>query len=139
MGTLVINKGGRPSPRFLRVVRPKTEPGLLPVRKEHAEMAAADETALRWAKADYVCEQVARQRLVYAGIKARRRGREEGGVVVLDNNEEDAPGTSNPPRVGDPCQECSRDGGGSGGMLGDDDHDDGVGGDYTQFYRLLGM
>ena len=56
MGTLVIHKVGSPSPRFLRVVRPKTEPGLLPIRKGHAEMVAADETALRWAKADYVCE-----------------------------------------------------------------------------------
>ena len=137
MGTLVINKVGSPSPRFLRVVRPKTEPGLLPVRKEHAEMAAANETTLRWAKADYVCQQVARQRLVYARIKARRRGGEEGGVVVLDNNEEDAPGTSNPPRVGDPGQGCSRDDGGSGGTQGDDD--DGGGGDYTQFWRLLIM
>ncbi|XP_044361788.1 caskin-1 [Triticum aestivum] len=38
---LVINEGGRPSPRgSLRLVRPKPEPGLLPVKRKHVEMAA---------------------------------------------------------------------------------------------------
>ena len=134
---LVINEGDRPSPRSLRLVRPKTEPGLLLVKKEHAEMAADDETALKWAKADYVREQVLRQRWAYAELQARRPGREEGGVIVLDSDEEDEAGPSSaPPRVGDPGQGCSRDGGGTGQARDDDDDD---GGDYTRFYRLLGM
>ena len=131
-GALVINEGGRPSPSSYRLVRPKTEPGLLPMKKEHDAMADADETALKWAKADYVREQVERQRRAYEEIKARRRRRDEGGVVVLDIDDEDAPGPSKPPRVGDPGQGCSRDGGGAGGTQGGDD-------DYTRFYRLVGM
>ena len=67
-GALVINEGARPSPHSLRLVRPETEQGLLPVKPEHAEMAAADETALKWAKADYVREQVLRQRRAYAEL-----------------------------------------------------------------------
>ena len=114
-GAIVIDEGGRPSPRSLRLVRPKTEPGLLPIKKEHTEMAADDETALKCAKADYVREQAERQRRAYEEIKARRRGRDEGNIVVLDSDDEDAPGPSNPPRVGDPGQGCSRDDGGSGG------------------------
>ena len=55
-GALVINEGGRPSPRSYRLVRPKTELGLLPMKKKHEDMTAADETALKWAKADYVRE-----------------------------------------------------------------------------------
>ena len=77
-----MNEGGRPSPRSFRLVRPKTEPGLLPVKKEHEDMAAADETALKWAKADYVREQVERQHRAYEEIKARRRGRDKGGIIV---------------------------------------------------------
>jgi len=96
-------------------------------------MAAADETALKWAKADYVREQVERQRWAYEEIKARRRGSDEGGIVVLDSDEKDAPEPSNPPCIGDPGQWCNRDGGSAGGTQGgDDDY-------YTQFYRLLGM
>ena len=126
-GALVINEGGRPSPHSLRLVQPKTEPGLLPVKKEHEEMAADDETILKWAKADYVREQVERQRRAYEEIKARRRGREEGGIVVLDSGEEDKAGPSNPPPcVGDPGQGCSRDGGGSDGA-----RDDGKEASYT--------
>ena len=52
-------------------------------------------------------------------------------MVILDSDEdEDAPGPSNPPRQ--PKEGCSRDGGRGGG-------DDDGGGDYTRFYRLLGM
>ena len=71
------------------------------MKKEHEDMAAADETALKWAKADYVREQMECQRRAFEEIVAQRRGREEGGVVVLDSDDEDAPGPSNPPRVGD--------------------------------------
>ena len=52
------------------------------MKKEHEDMAAADETALKWAKADYVREQVERQHRAYEEIKARRRGRDKGGIIV---------------------------------------------------------
>ena len=74
------------------------------------------------------------QRRALEEIAARKRGREdEHVIVVLDNDDDDdAPGPSNPPRQ--PGEGCSRDGGGVGG-----DGDDDYGGDYTRFYRLLGM
>ena len=63
-GALVINKAAPPrsSPRgSYRLVRPKPEPGLLPVKPEHIEMAAPDdESALKWAREDYDHEQVLR-------------------------------------------------------------------------------
>ena len=143
----VLSEGARPFPpgpapgrRSLRLVRPKPEPGLLPVKPEHVEMAAPDdESALKWAKEDYVRKQVRRQRRAYAELQARRRGREEDGVIVLDSNEEDEAGPSSaPPRLGNPSEGCSRDGAGQSQPRNDDD-DDGDGGDYTRFYRLLGM
>ncbi|KAM3364521.1 hypothetical protein ACQJBY_014706 [Aegilops geniculata] len=94
--------------------------------------APDDESAVKWAKEGYVREQVRRQRRAYAELQARRRGHEEGGVIVLDSDEEDEAGPSSaPPRVGDHGQGCSRDGG--------EARDDDDGGDYTRFYRLLGM
>ncbi|XBI23728.1 hypothetical protein VPH35_048906 [Triticum aestivum] len=101
-GALVINEGGRPFPRSLRLVRPKPEPGLLPVKPEHADMVAPDdESALKWAKEDYIREQVRRQHQAYAELQARRRGCEEGGVIVLDSDEEECwllNSRSKPPR-----------------------------------------
>ena len=63
-----------------------------------------------------------RQRLALEKIAARRHGHEEGGIVILDDSDDDAPGPSNPPRIGDTGQGCNKDGG-----------------DYNNFYRLLGM
>ncbi|KAE8815333.1 Homeobox protein KNOX3 [Hordeum vulgare] len=54
-GDIVINEGGSSS----RHVKPKTELALLPV---YLDMAAADETALKWAWDDYVRAQTERQR-----------------------------------------------------------------------------
>ncbi|SPT18010.1 unnamed protein product [Triticum aestivum] len=104
-------------------------------------MAALDgESAVKWAKEDYVREQVRRQRRASAELQARRRGRGEGGVIVLDSDEEDEGGPSSaPPRVGDHGQGCSRDGGGTCEARDDDDDDDGDGDDYTRFYKLLCM
>jgi hypothetical protein len=126
-------RGGR-----LRLVRPKPEPE--PVKPEHLAMAAADETAMRWAREDYVREQVARQRRALEELKARQRRpvREVDGVLVLDSDDEEEAG---PSRVGDPGQGCSRDGGGwqddeDEDAFDDDDDDDG---DYTTFYKRLGM
>ncbi|KAE8772411.1 hypothetical protein D1007_55622 [Hordeum vulgare] len=46
-----------------RIVRPKTESGLLAVNKEHLAMATDDdEAALKWARDDYVREKMKRQR-----------------------------------------------------------------------------
>ena len=102
--------------------------------EEIARRAFFDEDALRWARDDYLRDEMVRQRRALEEIAARKRGREdEHGVVVLDSDDDDAPGPSNPPRQ--PGEGCSRDGGGVGG--GDDDDDDG--GDYTRFYSLLGM
>ena len=91
---------------------------------------------MRWARDDYLRTEMTRQTRALEEIAARKRGREdEHGVVVLDSdNDDDAPGPSNPPRQ--PGEGCSRDGEGVGGDGGDDDDDDG---DYTQFYSLLGM
>lgn len=54
---------------------------------------------------------MARQRRALEEIAARHLRREEGGVVILDDSNEEAPCPSNPPRIGDPGQGCSRDGG----------------------------
>ena len=123
--------------RFV-LVEPKPEPGLPAEYEQVARRGFSDEDALRWARDDYLRDEMVRQRRALEEIAARKRGREdEHGVVVLDSDDDDdddAPGPSNPPRQ--PGEGCSRDGGGVGG--GDDDDDDG-GGDYTRFYRLLGM
>ena len=103
-------------------------------------MAADDETALKWAREDYVCEEMARQGRALEEIAARCCGREEGGGVILDSDEEDEAGPSSaPPRVGEPGQGCSRDGGGTQHDGDDDGDDDEDIGDYTRFYRILGM
>ena len=57
-GTLVINKGGVHYPPSSRLVKPKTEPALLPVKKEHEAMAADEETGLNWARDDYIREEM---------------------------------------------------------------------------------
>ncbi|KAI4975343.1 hypothetical protein ZWY2020_048950 [Hordeum vulgare] len=95
---------------------------------------AADETALEWARDNYVREEMESQRRALEEIAARCRVREEGGVVILDDNDEDTLGPSNPVRHSDPGQGCSKDGGGAQDDDGDDDDDD-----YTNFYKLLGM
>ena len=91
-------------------------------------MAANDATALKLAREDYIREEMARQRCVLEKIYARRHGHEVGGVILLDDTNEEASGPSNPPRIGYASRGCSRDG-------NDDDDND----DYTKFYRLLDM
>ena len=129
-----ISDSNPPSGRFV-LVEPKPEPSLPSEYKEIARRGFSDEDALRWARDDYLRDEMVRQRRALKEIAARKRGREEEhDVVVLDSDDdEDAPGPSNPPRQ--PGEGCSRDGGGVGG--GGDDDDDG--GDYTRFYSLLGM
>ncbi|XP_044326157.1 uncharacterized protein [Triticum aestivum] len=126
-----------PSPTSGRLVlvRPKAEPGL-PVEYEAiARRGFSDEEALKWARDDYLRDEMVRQCRDLEEVAARRSGREdEHGVVILDSDDdEDAPGSSNPPRQSG--EGCNRDGGRGGGDNDDDDGD----GDYTQFYRRLGM
>ena len=120
-----------PTGRFV-LVEPKPEPGLPAEYEEIARRGFSDEDAMRWARDDYLRDEMVRQRRALEEIATRKRGREdEHDVVILDGDEdEDAPGPSNPPRQ--PGEGCSRD----GGRGGDDDDD---GGDYTQFYRRLSM
>ncbi|XBH65159.1 hypothetical protein VPH35_118800 [Triticum aestivum] len=149
-GALVINEPSpatAPTRRSLCLVRPKPELDMLPVKPEHAGMVAPDdESALKWAREDYVREQVRRQRRAYLETQARsraearrraeerRRAAEEGGVIITDSDDEGEAGPSS--AVGDPGEGCSRD---AAGEARDDDDDGGGGGDYTRFYRLLGM
>ncbi|KAE8778191.1 Cysteine-rich receptor-like protein kinase 10 [Hordeum vulgare] len=91
------------------LVKPKTEPLLLPVKQEHLAMAENDETILKWAWYDYVREETERQRRSLEEIAAHRCGREEGGIIILDDIDEEAPGPSNPVRHGDLGQWCSKD------------------------------
>ena len=87
-------------------------------------MTADDETALKWVQDDYVREE----------MESERRALEEGGVDILDDSDEEAPRPSNPIGHDDPVHGCTKDGGG----VQDDDGDD-DGGNYTNFYKLLGM
>ncbi|XBH63236.1 hypothetical protein VPH35_117264 [Triticum aestivum] len=140
---LVINEPSpatAPTRRSLRLVRPKPEPDMLPVKPEHAGMVAPDDecntphSALKWAREDYVREQVRRQRRAYLETQARsraeerRRVAEERGVIIVDSDDEGEAGPSS--AFGDPGEGCSRDA--AGEARSDDD-------DYTRFYRLLGM
>ncbi|KAE8766327.1 hypothetical protein D1007_62460 [Hordeum vulgare] len=58
-------------------------------------------------------------------IAVRRPSREEGGVIVLDDNDMEMPAQTAPVYAG---QGCSKDD-------GDDDDDNGH--DYTAFYQLV--
>ncbi|XP_037416881.1 uncharacterized protein LOC119279933 [Triticum dicoccoides] len=83
------------SPPPPRPRTPAPEPGLLLVKSEHADMVAPDdESALKWAKEDYIREQVRRQRQAYEELQARRLGHEEGGAIILDSDEEEEAGPS---------------------------------------------
>ncbi|KAE8782406.1 Homeobox protein KNOX3 [Hordeum vulgare] len=98
--------------------------------KEDLAMAIDDGTALKWVRDDYTQEEMESQYRALEEIAARRRDREEGGVIILDDSDKEASGTSCPVRHGDPGHGCSKDGGG-----GQDDDD----GDYTNFYKLFRM
>ncbi|KAE8771922.1 hypothetical protein D1007_56129 [Hordeum vulgare] len=112
---IVINE---PDASSSCLVRAKTEPGLVPVKQEHPAMAAAaDEAALKWARDDYV--------RVLEEISACRRDHEEGGVVILDESDEEA---RTPVCLDDPGQGSSKDGALAGGNN-----------DYIAFYKLIGM
>ncbi|KAE8785833.1 Cysteine-rich receptor-like protein kinase 10 [Hordeum vulgare] len=132
---IVINELGASSSRL---VRPKTELRLLPVKQEHLAMAVDDEAALKWARDDYVQEEMEHERRALEEIATRRHGREEGGGVILDESDEEA---SAPVRLGNRGQGRIKDDAPVGGNFdtpaggNSDDGDD----DYTTFYKLLVM
>ena len=103
------------------------------IKQEHVEMATGLETGLKWARDNYVREEMERQRRAFEEIAARRRGRDEAGVIVLKDSDDDAP----PPptklvRQGAPGQVCSKDG--DGVKKEEDD-----GGDNSAFGVLYGL
>ena len=143
---IVINEGGRrasssaPPPRF---VKPKTEPGLAPVKKEPAAPVTTelddDDAALEWARRDSIAMEKerlekAKERQCAALLRfaERRRGRDEGGVVVICDSDDDDDDAPPPVRHGDAGQGSSR-----GARVKEekaDDDDGGDGGDFSQFF-----
>ena len=103
---IVINEGGQCAsssapPRF---VKPKTEPGLAPVKAEFDD----DDAALEWARQDSIAMEKARrekvkerQRAALRRFEERRRGRDEDGVVVLRDSDDDDDDAPPPVRHGD--------------------------------------
>ncbi|KAE8802996.1 Cysteine-rich receptor-like protein kinase 10 [Hordeum vulgare] len=65
-------------------------------------MAVNDETALKWARGDYVQEEMERKRRAIEEIVVRCHRREEGSVIILDDIDEEVPRPSNSVRHGDP-------------------------------------
>ena len=64
---------------------------------------------------------------------ARRRGRDEGGVIVLEDSDDNAPSPANPVRLGDPGQ-------GSNNVKKEKDDDDGGDdGDIAAFSDFFGL
>ncbi|KAE8791611.1 SEC12-like protein 2 [Hordeum vulgare] len=90
IAVLVINEGGVPSPpaSSSRLVKPKTESTLLPVMKEQEAMAVDEDTGLKWARDDYIRQEIERERRAHEKIAARHRGHEEGGGVILEDSDE---------------------------------------------------
>ena len=143
---IVINEGGRrayssaPPPRF---VKPKTEPGLAPVKKEPAAPVTTelddDDAALEWARRDSIAMEKerlekAKERQCAALLRfaERRRGRDEGGVIVICDSDDDDDDAPPPVRHGDAGQGSSR-----GARVKEekaDDDDGGDGGDFSQFF-----
>ena len=97
---IVMNEGGRrasssaPPPRF---VKPKTEPGLAPVKTEHGEVELDDDAALEWARRDSLKMARERQCASLRRFAERRRGRDEGGVVIIDVSDDDDDAPPPPP------------------------------------------
>ena len=83
-----------PAPRF---VKPKTEPGLAPVKTEHGEVELDDDAALEWARQDSLKMARERQCAALRRFAQRRRGRDEGGVVIIDDSDDDDDAPPPPP------------------------------------------
>ena len=105
------------------------------VKQEHEAMAAELDDALAWSKQDYVQGEMERQHRALQEIADRRRGREVGGIVVLDDSDEEVVAPSMLFRPGDPGQGSSSSAAPKDPPTNDDDDS----GDYTVFYSLFGM
>ncbi|KAE8768752.1 putative WRKY transcription factor 35 [Hordeum vulgare] len=142
VGNLVINEGRcQPLPPYdhLQLVRLKKEkePATSPmvVKQEHVEMAADLDTDLKCSRNDYFREEMERHRRALEEIAVRCRGREEGGVIVLDDGDLETLTQTTLVCNDDPGQGCSKDDAHDGDGGADDDDDD----DYNAFYQLLGL
>ncbi|KAE8811056.1 hypothetical protein D1007_12208 [Hordeum vulgare] len=93
------------------------------VKKEHEATTADLDAGLKWSHDDYVREEMERQ------IRALHRGRGEGDVIGLSDSDEVTTQTL-PVHSDYPGQGCSKD---------EDDPLSNGNGDYTTFYKLLGM
>ena len=130
----IINKGGRASSApTSRLIKPKTEPGLAAVKSEPANAALDDKAALKWPWEDWARLEMERQRRTLEEIAARRRGRDEGGVIVLEESDDKAPLPTKPVSQDDPRQGSSRDG---RMKKENEDSDDG---DYAAFSKFFDL
>ena len=86
----------------------KTEPGLPAVKTEHGDVELDDDAALEWARKDSLKMERECQCAALRRFEQRCRGRDEGGIAILDDNDDALP----PPLVrhGDAGQGCTRDG-----------------------------
>ncbi|KAE8790619.1 hypothetical protein D1007_35038 [Hordeum vulgare] len=137
-GNLVINGDRVPSPPrdHICLVKPRKDPTVV-VKKENEDMAADLESGLAWSCADYVKKEMKRRLPGLEEMAERRRGCNEGDVIVLSHNDEEVVASSKPIRNGDPRQGCNKDAP-KDGPLSNCDDDDG-GDEYTVFYNLLAM
>ncbi|KAE8811993.1 putative WRKY transcription factor 35 [Hordeum vulgare] len=71
-------------------------------------MAADLDTGLKWSCDDYGWEEMERQRRALEEIAPRRRGREEGDVIVLDDSDEETLAWTAAVRSSNPRQGCSK-------------------------------
>ncbi|KAE8813797.1 putative WRKY transcription factor 35 [Hordeum vulgare] len=124
---LIINEGRRhPSPPrgHLLLVKPKKELAATVVVKQDQEAMVADlDAGLKWLRDDHVREEMERHHRALEEIAEQRHNRDEGGVIVLSDSDEETPVPTKPVRNGDPRQGCSKDGGGPPSDDDDNDND----------------
>ncbi|KAE8809573.1 hypothetical protein D1007_13866 [Hordeum vulgare] len=83
------------------------------------------------------CDEYMRERRALKEIVERRRGYDEGGIIIPSDSDEEVTSPTKPLRSGDLGQGCSKDGDIEDKPPIHDDGDDSD--DYTVFYNLLGM
>ncbi|KAE8771902.1 putative WRKY transcription factor 35 [Hordeum vulgare] len=71
-------------------------------------MAVDLDADLKWSRDDYVGEKTEHQRHALEEIAERHRGREDGGVIVLSDSDEEAVAPTPCIRSGDPGQQGRR-------------------------------
>ena len=88
---------------------------------------------MKWAREDWARLELERQRCALEEIAARCCGRDEEGIIMLEDSDDDTPPPAKPVRQGDPGQGSSRD----GRMKKEKDDDDS--GDFTAFSEFFGL